>query len=251
MIEIKTADEIERIRQACRIVAEVLLEVKKILKPGITTLEIDLFAEGLVRKKGAEPAFKGYRGYPASTCISRNEGVVHGIPDLTRLKEGDIVGVDIGTRYQGYYGDMSRTFGIGHIPEKTKKLLKATKESLDLAMAQARAGNHLGDISAAIEGCAKKYGYQVVRDLYGHGVGKALHEEPLIPNYGEPGSGPRLKAGMVMAIEPMLNLGGYEIETMADGWTVKTLDRSLSAHFENTILITEVAPEVLTAIEGL
>jgi methionyl aminopeptidase len=247
-IEIKTAEEIEKIRQACRIVAQVLFEVERVVKPGISTAEIDIFAEGLIRKNGAEPAFKGYRGYPASTCISINEIVVHGIPDAARLKEGDIVGVDIGTRFRGYYGDMSRTFPVGQVSDSVERLLKATQECLTFAISTAKAGKHVGDISFAIESCAKKYGYQVVRDLYGHGIGRSLHEEPLIPNYGEAGSGPKLKAGMVMAIEPMLNLGGYEIETMSDGWSVKTKDRSLSAHFENTILITDGDAEILTKV---
>lgn len=246
MIPIKTAQEIEHIRSACKIVAEVLLEIKKIIKEDLTTAEIDALGEKLLIEKGAYPAFKGYRGYKHALCLSVNEEVVHGIPGEKKLKEGDIIGVDVGAIVSGYYGDTASTFAVGKIAKKAERLLRAGKEALMAGIKQARSGNHLGDISFAIESCAQKYGYSVVRDLFGHGVGKELHEEPLIPNFGKKGEGPELKAGMVLAIEPMLNIGGYKIKTLADGWTVETCDKSLSVHFEHTILVTKGDPEILT-----
>ena len=248
MINIKTEEEIGKIRIACVIAAEVLEKLKEVIKPGITTEKLDSIAEELVKEKGATPAFKGYRGYKHTTCLSINEEVVHGIPSERQIKEGDIVGIDIGTCYKGYYGDNAATVIIGKVDKKIAKLVKTTEEALYKAIDQAKEGNRIGDISFAIESCAKKNGFSVVKDLYGHGIGEILHEDPLIPNYGKRGEGVELKNGMTIAIEPMLNIGGYEIETLKDGWTVVTKDRSPSAHFEHTILINGNNPEILTEL---
>ncbi|MFH1826349.1 MAG: type I methionyl aminopeptidase [bacterium] len=245
-IKLKTAEEINKIRKACSIVAFVLAETSQAIKPGVTTEDLDRLAERLIREKGAIPVFIGYRGYRHATCISVNQEVVHGIPGKKVLQEGDIVGLDVGAIIDGYCGDNAATFPVGKIDKKSAKLMKATKDALNAAIRQARAGNHLGDISAAIFRTAENRGYSVVKDLYGHGIGKDLHEDPLIPNVGNPGEGPELKAGMTLAIEPMLNIGGWKIKTLADGWTVVTEDNSLSCHFEHTILITEGDPEILT-----
>jgi methionyl aminopeptidase len=247
-IKIKSAEEIEPIRKACAIVAWVLERIGTEVKPGITTEYLDSCAERLIREKGAVPVFIGYRGYRHATCLSVNEEIVHGIPGKRVLREGDIIGVDVGTKIDGFCGDTAATFPVGKIAKKTAKLLKAGKLALKAGIRQARAGNYLGDISAAIERVAKGNGYSVVRELYGHGIGADLHEDPLIPNFGRPGEGPKLKPGMVLAIEPMLNVGGWKIRTLEDGWTVVTEDRSLSCHFEHTILIREGEPEVLTKI---
>lgn len=246
MIFIKSEDEIKKIRAACRIAAEVLEELKKMVKPGISTLELDEICEGSIRAKGALPAFKGYRGYRHATCISINEEVVHGIPGGRRIKDSDIVGLDVGTIYQGYYGDNAATVIVGKVDKRTEKLVKTTELALNKAIEQAKAGHRIGDISSVIEACAKKEGFSVVRDLYGHGVGRALHEDPLIPNFGKAGEGVELKDGMTIAIEPMLNMGASDIETLDDGWTVVTRDKGLSAHFEHTLLINGDKPEVLT-----
>lgn len=243
---VKSDAEIAKIRKACRISAEALAELKPLIKPGITTKELDDAAEKLILKRGALPAFKGYRGYRFTTCLSVNEEVVHGLPSQRRLKEGDIVGVDVGAIVDGYYGDNAETFAVGKVGRPVKRLMDATRNALYSGIAQAKDGNHLGDVSAAIEAEALKNGFTVVRDLYGHGVGSALHEDPLIPNYGKPGTGPELKAGMTLAIEPMLNAGSAEIVTLPDGWTIVTKDSSLSAHFEHTVLVTKGAPEILT-----
>jgi len=241
-------EETERIKKACAIVAWVLEQVKEKVKPGISTEDLDSFAEGLIRKKGAEPVFIGYRGYKHATCISVNEEIVHGIPGAKVLKEGDIVAVDVGAKIDGYCGDSAVTFPVGKISKKADRLVKTCKAALKAAIKQARAGNHLGDISSAVQRVAEEKGYSVVRELYGHGIGRELHEDPLIPNFGEPGHGPELKPGMALAIEPMLNIGTWKIKTLADGWTVVTADGSLSAHFEHTVLITEKEPEILTKL---
>ncbi|MFC1496208.1 type I methionyl aminopeptidase [Candidatus Margulisiibacteriota bacterium] len=246
MIPIKSEADIKSIRIAGKILAEIFSEIKLLIKPGINTAEIDKRAEELLLKKKAIPAFRGYRDYRHTTCISVNEEIVHGIPGRCDLEPGDIVGIDIGAIVRGYYADMAVTFAVGEISKKKKKLLIATKAALRSAIKQAKAGNNLGDIGWAIESSAKKAGFSVVRDLFGHGVGRELHEDPLIPNYGNQGEGIQLKPGMVFAIEPMLNIGGYEIETLADGWTIVTKDRSPSAHFEHTVLITEGKAEILT-----
>jgi len=246
MIKIKSPEEIEKVRSACLIVGQVLKDIDKYVKEGISTAELDRIGEELIIKHGGIPAFKGYRGYKHATCISVNEEVVHGIPGKKLLKAGDVVGVDIGAIKEGYYGDAAYTFCIGEPSKNVDRLLRYGRECLKKGIKQARAGKHVGDISAAIEKHAKSGGFSVVKDLFGHGVGKELHEDPLIPNFGKPGEGPKLLKGMTLAIEPMLNVGGYEIVTLSDGWTVVTKDKSLSVHFEHTILIGEKESEVLT-----
>ncbi len=246
MITIKTEEELKHIRRACKIVAEVLENLEGEIKPGVTTGELDALGEKLIFKYGALPAFKGYRGYKYSTCLSVNNEVVHGLPGARKLKEGDVIGVDVGAIIEGYYGDMARTFPVGSIGKKAEKLIKTGKECLKAGVGRARGSAHLGDIGEAIERCAKRAGFSVVRDLFGHGVGRSLHEDPLIPNWGKKGEGITLKPGMVLAIEPMVNERGHEIETLNDGWTVVTRDSGLSVHFEDTILITDGDPEILT-----
>jgi len=248
MINIRSEEEIESIRKACRIAAQVLEELMGYIKPGITTKELDEIGERLIRKKEAYPAFKGYRGYGFATCISLNHEVVHGIPSNKKIKEGDIVSLDVGVKLGRFYGDIARTFAVGEVGKKAKKLLKVSREALYLGIRQARPGNHLGDVSYAIQSHAEKNGFSVVRDLFGHGIGEELHEEPLVPNFGNPGEGPELKPGMVFAIEPMLNIGKSDIETLSDGWTVVTKDGELSAHFEHTVALTKSGPIILTEL---
>jgi len=249
-IKIKVKEEIERLQVAGKIAAEVLYELSRAIKPGLTTLELDAIGEKLIRAKGAEPVFIGYRGYRHATCISLNSEVVHGIPGGKILQTGDIVSIDVGVKKDGYCGDVAATYPVGKISGRAAKLLRTGQEALKTGIRQARSGNHLGDISSAIQKCAEKNGYSVVRDLFGHGVGRDLHEDPLIPNYGTPGEGPELKAGMVLAIEPMINIGGWKIKTLFDGWTVVTEDGSLSCHFEHTVLVTGKDPEILTRRGG-
>jgi methionyl aminopeptidase len=246
LIKLKTGAEIELMRIAGRLTGEVLDGTGRFLKAGMTTAEIDSRAEQLMRDKGGEPVFLGYRGYRHATCLSINNEIVHGIPGGRVVKDGDIVSVDVGVRIRGYCGDSAATFPVGKISAKAEKLLRAGREALKAAIKQARAGRHLGDISHAVEAYAESRGFSVVRDLYGHGIGRDLHEDPLIPNYGKAGEGIELKPGMVLAIEPMLNIGDWRIKTLTDGWTVVTEDGSLSCHFEHTVLITEKEPEVLT-----
>jgi methionyl aminopeptidase len=246
MAQVKTEAEIEKISKACQVAAEVLGELRNSVKVGVTTAELEEIADRLFRKKGAIPAFKGYRGYRYTTCLSVNEEVVHGLPGKRVLKDGDIIGVDVGAIVDGYYGDNAETFPVGKISAGAKRLISATRNALNKAMAEARDGNHLGDVSFAVESEAKRNGFSVVKDLYGHGVGTTLHEDPLIPNFGKKGTGIVLKAGMTLAIEPMLNIGVSEIRTLEDGWTIVTADGSLSAHFEHTILVTKGAPKILT-----
>jgi len=245
-IKLKTADEIERIKKACAIVAWALEQVSQEIRPGVTTENLDSFTDKLIREQGAVPVFIGYRGYRHATCMSVNEEIVHGIPGKRKLVEGDIVSVDVGSKIAGFCGDTAATFPVGKVDKKATKLMKATQAALKAGIKQARAGNRLGDVSAAIQKVAEAGGYSVVRELYGHGIGQDLHEDPLIPNFGRPGQGLELKPGMVLAIEPMLNIGGWKIKTLDDGWTVITADRTLSAHFEHTILIKDDGPEVLT-----
>jgi methionyl aminopeptidase len=247
-IKIKSAEEIERVRAACAIVGWVLESTGKEVKPGVTTEYLDSFAEKLIREKGAIPVFIGYRGYRHATCISVNEEIVHGIPGKRVLEDGDIVSIDVGAKLDGYCGDTAATFPAGKVKKKAAKLIRTCKSALKAGIKQARSGNHLGDISAAIQRVAEENGYSVVRELYGHGIGSDLHEDPLIPNFGRPGAGPELRPGMTLAIEPMLNMGGWKIKTLDDGWTVVTEDRSLSCHFEHTILIEEGEAEILTKI---
>jgi methionyl aminopeptidase len=246
MIIIKSPREIELIRKSCRIVVDTFKYIEKIIRPGIETIEIDRQVEKFIRSRSAEPAFKGYRGFPASVCISIDDEVVHGIPDKRKLKAGHIVSVDIGVEFQHYFGDGARTFFIGDIPDRTRKLLRITREALYKGIDAAVVGNRLSDISHSIQSHVEQAGFSVVRDLVGHGVGRKLHEEPQIPNYGPPHQGPRLKPGMVLAIEPMVNMGAYEVSFDDDRWTVRTIDGQPSAHFEHTIAITENGVDILT-----
>jgi methionyl aminopeptidase len=248
MIILKSRQEIEKMKIPNRLVAEVLEEVVKKVMPGIATIELDRFAESMILKRGGIPAFKGYKGYPNSLCISINEQVVHGIPSKRRFKEGDIVSIDLGIYYDGYYGDAAVTLGVGKVSPESKRLLHATQKALCIGVEKARVGNHLSDISNAIQSYIEGEGFSVVRAFVGHGIGTSLHEEPQVPNFGEPGSGPLLKSGMVLAIEPMVNMGGSDVEVLEDDWTVVTSDRSLSAHFEHTVAITDNGPEILTKL---
>lgn len=234
-------------REASRAVAETLKGMAQLVKPGVRTSELDRYAEESLRRRGVEPGFKGYRGYPATICASRNEVVVHGIPCDEKLQEGDILSVDLGGIKDGYYGDSAVTFPVGDVSAETEKLIDVTRESLAEGIEQARVGNRLHDISWAVQQRAEGAGFSVVRDYVGHGIGKNLHEDPQVPNFGGPGSGPRLKAGMVLAIEPMVNRGTANVQLQDDGWAVVTADGALSAHFEHTVAITESGPEVLTA----
>jgi methionyl aminopeptidase len=249
MIILKSPEEIKRIAQSCDIVARTLNAIKAIVKSGITTAEIESFAEAYIRAKNAVPAFKGYRGYPASICTSVNNEVIHGIPSATRvLKEGDILGVDLGVYKDGFYGDAAYTFPVGKIRPGVERLLKVTEESLYMGLENARAGNRVSDISYSIQRHVESNGFSVVRAFVGHGVGSELHEEPQVPNFGPPGRGPRLRPGMTLAIEPMVNEGGYEVLILDDGWTAVTTDGKLSAHFEHTVLVTLNEPRILTKI---
>ncbi len=233
-------------REAGRITARALRLVGQAVRVGARTRELDEIAEAAIREEGAVPAFLGYQGFPASICSSLNEQVVHGIPGSVKLKEGDIVSVDIGTILDGYYGDAARTFAVGRVGEAANRLLEATKRSLHAGIEQCVVGNRLSDISHAVQTTAESAGFSVVKEYVGHGIGREMHEEPQIPNYGPAGKGPELKQGMVFAIEPMVNAGGAAVESLSDGWTVVTTDRSLSAHFEHTVAVTADGPLVLT-----
>lgn len=247
MIHRKSPRELDSMRQAGRRVGQILEELSELVKPGVTTAELDRFAEKRCKDLGVKPAFKGYQGFPATLCISVNEEVVHGIPSPKRiLKEGDIVGVDFGVIYEGWYGDSARTFPVGKISDNASQLLKATQESLMKGIEQCRPGNRLFDIGHAVQNYVEGFGFSVVREFVGHGIGKALHEDPQVPNYGPKGKGIPLKEGMVLAIEPMVNAGRPEVRVLSDGWTAVTMDRSLSAHFEHTVAITADGPEILT-----
>lgn len=229
-----------------KMVAEILLEIKQRIKPGISTLELDQLANRLAVKKKARSAFKGYNGYPFSLCVSVNEEVVHGFPSKRKLQEGDIVSLDFGIFFNGYYGDAALTQPVGSISSQAERLIRVTRESLFKGLEEVRAGKRLGDISAAVQNHVESHGYSVVRQFVGHGIGKGLHEDPQVPNFGEAGRGVLLRPGMVLAIEPMVNVGGSEVELAADGWTALTKDRSLSAHFEHTVAITENGCRILT-----
>lgn len=245
---IKSDRELEIMRAAGKIVAETLEKLKEVIEPGITTKELDRIAERFIRDNKGIPAFLGYNGYPASICASVNEEVVHGIPGKRVLKDGDIVSIDTGAIYEGYYGDAARTFEVGKVSDKAKNLIMVTKNSFFEGIAMAVEGNRLQDISHTIQSYVESNGYSVVRDLVGHGIGRNMHEEPQVPNFGEAGKGPRLKAGLTIAIEPMVNEGKFHVRTLSDGWTVVTADGSLSAHYENTIAITTNEPEILTML---
>ncbi len=246
MIELKTEREIQIIRRNGRIVAETLKLLGKNIRPGMKTKELERLAEHFIKDQGAYPAFKGYRGFPSSVCISINEEVVHGIPGERIIQEGDIVSVDIGVLKDGYYADGACTYPAGEISWEAQELITVTRQALENALAFVREGRYLSDISHAIQSFVEKNGFSVVRDLVGHGIGKRMHEEPQIPNFGPPAQGVMLKKGMVLAIEPMVNMGSYEIETKEDHWTIVTRDGSLSAHFEHTVAVTENGAEVLT-----
>jgi len=246
MIELKSEREIKIIRENGGIIALTLNYLKEKIKPGIKTIELDRWAGEFIKKKNALPAFKGYRGFPGNICISINEEVVHGIPGQRVLKEGEIVSVDVGVFKDGFYADGAWTFPVGEISEKAKSLLEVAKKALETGIAQARTGNRLSDISFAVQSLVEKNGFSVVRDLTGHGIGRQMHEDPPVPNFGVSGMGPVLKEGMILAIEPMVNAGTYKIKTLEDNWTVITEDGSLSAHFEHTIAITKNGGEILT-----
>jgi methionyl aminopeptidase len=248
MIILKSDEEVSKIRIACEIVAETLNVLKANVRPGVTTEELDRIAEEKIIEKGGKPAFKGYRNFPATLCASVNSEVVHGIPSKKNvLEEGDIIGLDLGAIYDGFYGDAAITVPVGKIEKEAEKLIRVTEESLYKGIEQAKIGNRLSDISHAVQRHVEASGYTVVRDFVGHGIGRSLHEEPQIPNYGDPGQGPRLKKGMVLALEPMVNAGKCSVNILADKWTVVTKDGSLSAHFEHTIAITDQGPVILTS----
>jgi len=247
VIVLKSPREIALMREAGRIVAAAMRMCRDLVKPGISTLEIDREVEALFREHGARPAFKGYRGFPATVCVSINEEVVHGIPAAhRRLAEGDLVGLDLGAIVDGYYADAAFTLPVGEISDEARRLLNVTREALELAIAEARPRRRLGDVSAAVQRHAEAAGFGVVRAFVGHGIGRELHEDPQVPNFGEPGKGPLLRPGMVLAIEPMVTVGHWEVRVLPDRWTAVTEDGSLAAHFEHTVAITEGDPDVLT-----
>ncbi len=247
MIIIKSDQEIDIMRESGKVTAHILKELENFIKPGISTMDIDQFVEKTILSNNMIPSFKGYNGFPASACVSINNEVVHGIPDAARfLKEGDIVSVDVGCTYKGYVSDAARTYPVGAISPEAQKLIDATRDSFFEGLKFCRPGYRLSDISHAIQQKAESEGFSVIRDFVGHGVGRAMHEEPQIPNYGKPGRGPRLARGMVFAIEPMINQGTFEVDVLADNWTVVTLDGKLSAHYENTVVITDDEPELIT-----
>lgn len=251
MIILKSGREIDIMYEANQIVAETLAYLEEKIAPGISTAEINRLGEELIEGKGAEPSFRGYRGYPASVCVSINEEVVHGIPSGERiLEDGDIVSLDIGAYYRGFHGDAARTFPVGDIDKKSERLIEIAERSFYEGLEEAVAGAYLSNISHRIQTFVEDNNYSVVREYVGHGIGRDMHEDPQIPNFGPPDRGPKLKTGMTLAIEPMVNIGGYEVRTLDDGWTVVTEDKSLSAHYENTIAITGDGPRILSIIEN-
>ncbi|WP_291561029.1 MULTISPECIES: type I methionyl aminopeptidase [unclassified Clostridium] len=246
MIIIKSDMEIEYMRNAGKVVADTLATIEAVIKPGITTAEINKLAEEFILEQGAKPSFKGYGGFPASICASVNDEVIHGIPDNRVLQEGDIISVDCGAVLNGFHGDAARTFPVGKISKEAEELIRVTKECFFKGVEKAKVNNRLTDISAAIQIYAESFGYSVVRDFVGHGIGKSMHEDPQVPNYGTAGRGPKLSHGMVLAIEPMINIGKFNVKVKPNGWTVVTSDGSLSAHYENTVAILNSGPEILT-----
>ena len=246
MIILKSKEEIEYMREANQIVAETLKKLSEVIRPGITTLELDRISEEEIRGMGAEPAFLGYRGFPKSLCVSINDEVVHGIPGGRKIKEGDVVSLDLGSKKNGFFGDSALTIAVGDVPERARELIRVTEESLYKGIEKAVLGNRLYDISAAVQRHVEAHGFSVVRQFVGHGIGREMHEEPQIPNFGKAGTGVRLKEGMTFAIEPMVNMGEWEVEVKEDDWTVVTVDGSLSAHFEHTIAITRDGPVILS-----
>lgn len=251
MIYCKTQDEIEAIRRSCNLVSLAIAEVGKRIAPGVKTIELDELAKDFIRQRGGEPAFLGYRGFPKSLCISVNDAVVHGIPSDYGLKEGDIVSIDCGVLLDGFYGDSAYTFAVGNISDDKKRLMHVTREALDVGVSRAKIGLRIGDIASAIQDHAEKNGYSIVRELVGHGVGKKLHEDPEVPNYGKRGSGHKLLEGMVIAIEPMVNMGKKSVYQAEDHWTILTEDHKPSAHFEHTVAITRNGPDILTNFEAV
>ena len=246
MVRIRTKREVDLITTSCQIVADTLNMLAEYVKPGTSILELDTKAEKFIRKNGARPAFKGYMGFPATLCISVDDEVVHGIPNDRLLEEGQIVGIDCGAEKDGYFGDHAKTFSVGKIPKEKQKLMEVTHKSLMMGIEVAIPGNYVSDIGHAIQTYVEGFGYSVVRELVGHGIGTELHEEPQIPNYGQPKQGYRLREGMCIAIEPMINLGHKEVKTDPDGWTIRTVDGQASAHFEHTIAITSNGPKILS-----
>jgi len=246
MIPLKSKEEIKKMRQAGEILARIMQKLQNSIRLGIATRDIDRLAEDLLRQEGVSPAFKGYRGFPATVCTSVNEEIVHGIPGERILKEGDILSLDLGINYEGYFSDAAVTLAVGVINPRKKKLLEVTRQALSEGIKQAKQDNHLMNISCAIQNYVEKNGFSVVRQFVGHGIGKSLHEEPEVPNFGRPNQGPVLKSGMVLAIEPMVNMGTWESLILENGWTAVTKDGSLSAHFEHTVAVTENGPEILT-----
>jgi len=249
MIIGKSEKEIEKMRAAGQLVGRVLRELKRMVEPGITTLEVNEAADKMIRDGGAYPTFKGYNGFPFSICASVNEQVVHGFPSKYELKEGDIFSIDVGATLDGFVGDTATTVPVGRATDDLLELIRVTEECLQAAIEQCRAGNHVGDIGFAVQSHAEAHGYSIVRDYVGHGIGRRMHEDPQIPNYGKPGKGPKIKKGYVFAVEPMINIGSHHTKTLADGWTVVTVDGRPSAHVEHTIAVTEAGPEVLTLVE--
>jgi len=247
MVILKSLQEIEKIRRACLIVADVLTGIREMVRPGVTTLALDEFAERFIREAGGKPAFKGYRGYPRSLCTSVNDQVIHGIPAKNAvLNSGDLLSVDVGAIVDGFYGDAAVTVPVGAVTAEAERLMRVTEESLALGIAEARPGSRLFDISAAIQQHVESHGYSVVREFVGHGIGRSLHEDPQVPNFGERGRGLRIQPGMVLAIEPMVNAGGSKTVVQEDQWTAVTADGSLSAHFEHTVAVLEDGPRILT-----
>ena len=250
MIIRKSKNEIEKMRAAGQIVGRVLKRLSEMVEPGITTRDLDAEAERMIRAAGAIPTFKGYHGYPASICASINDEVVHGIPSNRKLHEGDIIGIDCGATLQGYVGDSAVTVPVGKISDEAWKLINNTHKSLFAAIEKCQVGNRLGDVCNAVQAYVEPLGYSIVRNFCGHGIGRAMHEDPQVPNYGKPGTGPTLREGWVLAIEPMANLGRHDVKTLSDGWTVITMDGRPSAHFEHTVAITESGPQILTLLNG-
>ena len=249
MVIRKSRSEIDKMRRAGQVVAETLRDLRRMVEPGVSTLDLDAYAEKRIRSAGAIPTFKGYHGYPSSICASVNDEVVHGIPSGRVLKDGDLIKIDCGATLDGYVGDAAISVPVGKVSEEVEKLAEATRESLFRAVEKMVPGNRLYDVSHAVQEYVEALGYSVVREYCGHGIGQRMHEDPQVPNYGRPGTGPALKEGWVLAIEPMVNLGGHQVKVDADGWTVRTRDGSFSSHYEHTIAITDDGPVVLTALE--
>jgi methionyl aminopeptidase len=250
MIVYKTDEEIRAMRESAQIVGRILDELGPRIAPGVATADLDAFAERRCRELGARPAFKGYRGYPASLCVSVNEEIIHGIPSARVLREGDLVSVDFGVLREGFFGDAARSYPVGRVTSLAERLIRAAEASFHEGVERMVEGGRVSDISHAIQAHVEAQGFSVIRSFVGHGIGHALHEEPQVPNFGEPGRGPRLRRGLVLAIEPMIAAGAWDVEVMSDGWTAVTRDRSLSAHFEETVALTERGPEILSRVAG-